>query len=99
MKYELVVVADTNDGDYVTEISEINEKCLEWMRPIIEAIKENNGSFEIGEIARESLAEQYPNLSEDDLEEFQDYVPYGMYGTHTIDSITVAPLAEKERLL
>ena len=38
MKY-LNITADTNDGDYISNLSEISEEELEKILPVIEAIK------------------------------------------------------------
>lgn len=39
MKYEIAIKVDTNDADYVTEISEIDSDELQTIKPLIEAIK------------------------------------------------------------
>ena len=40
MKYEITIVADPNDGDYMTRVEEISEEDLETIKPLIQAIKE-----------------------------------------------------------
>lgn len=40
MKYEIIVTVDSNDADYLTEISTISQKDLDFIRPLIVAIKE-----------------------------------------------------------
>jgi len=39
MKKYIVIKADTNDGDYVSEKSEITDYQIEQIKPLIEAIK------------------------------------------------------------
>jgi hypothetical protein len=39
MKKYLIIVADTNDGDYVTSKNEITDEQIELIKPVIEAIK------------------------------------------------------------
>ena len=39
MKYELVITADTNDADYVSETHTVDQKKIDELLPIIEAIK------------------------------------------------------------
>lgn len=38
-KLLLVIVGDTNDGDYITSINEITEDTFDKLQPMIEAIK------------------------------------------------------------
>lgn len=38
-KLMLIVVADENDADYLTEMTEITERQVELLKPIVEAIK------------------------------------------------------------
>lgn len=50
-KYEIIIVGDTNDADYVTKISTITEKQLNEIKPLIAAIKKfkpYNGKSESG---------------------------------------------------
>lgn len=50
-EWSIKIVADTNDADYVTEITEISDKTLEKIKPLIEAIKNfepYNGKSESG---------------------------------------------------
>jgi hypothetical protein len=39
MKYYINITADTNDADYISEMSEITDEQLELIRPVITAIK------------------------------------------------------------
>lgn len=70
----LIIVADTNDGDYITKISEITDKNLESIKPVIKAINKfkpyegksdsmthtHHHNFSIGEIYRNDLGEKSP---------------------------------------
>ena len=99
--YEMTIIADTNDGDYVTEISEITMKAIERFKPLIKAIKKSKErhNFEWGECC-DDYPEQYSKrFGEELLEEFTNYVPHGEYGIHTIESIYITPYVEKEYLL
>jgi hypothetical protein len=46
MIYEIIVVADYNDGDYVTEISTIEQADLDKLMPLFKALKDNHGKFD-----------------------------------------------------
>jgi len=116
MKFKLVIVGDTNDGDYTTIISDITKEKLLRMVPVIEAIR-NFKPYEVkhksgrmlththnwpnGEYSREDLGEKtieeiYSDINPDLLEEFQEFVPYGI---NYIDSITMYEVAREVDLL
>lgn len=75
-QFEITIIADTNDADYVTQISKISESELESIKPLIKAIKnfkpyQTNSShgaychnhthnFPTGECQREDLGEKAP---------------------------------------
>jgi len=112
MKYEIRIIADTNDADYVTGINTIDEKTLEIIKPVIRAIKdfkpyENKGhshshNFPSGEFVRDDLGEKSAEELYGDLkgfEDFLDYCPCGEHGIHTVERVEVYPVPKKERLL
>jgi hypothetical protein len=39
MKYYINIKADTNDGDYISQMCEISEEELKLIRPVVESIK------------------------------------------------------------
>lgn len=108
MKYELVITADTNDADYITSTNTVTMAEIEAIMPVIEAIKQFNANVKewndrhnwpTSEYADSSPEELYPDLDEDLLNKFGDYVPYGENGVHTIESIEYYPLPEKTKLI
>jgi hypothetical protein len=105
MKYEIVIKADTNDADYITETSDITEKQLERIKPIIKEIKtggkrERYGhNFPNGEYQGAHVRELYEHVNQKDLDFFIDLCPYGEYGIHTIESIYLYPKPTKKKLL
>lgn len=101
MKKYLIICADYNDGDYVTERTEVNDKDLVWIRPIVEAIKANgthcnfnNREPREGEVSAEDT---YGHL--DRFEDFLELCPTNEYGIHTIARIQLITVVEEERLL
>lgn len=65
---------------------------------------QHSHNYHIGEYVREDLGEKqvtevYPNISQEVHELFQEYCPYGQDGFHTVESILVAPLTKKTKLL
>ena len=110
----LRITADANDADYLEELTPITEEELEAFKPLIEAIKnfkpyKNLGrlhrhNFPRGEycprtdLGEKTVEEIYPEHV-DVLERFEEFVPYGEYGTHTIVSIEVLEIGEKQKLV
>jgi len=72
--WNIKITADTNDADYVTEVSDIFEEDLDKIKPLIAAIKKfkpyttkSNGlswshshNYPLGEALREDLGEKSP---------------------------------------
>ncbi len=102
MKLYLEVVGDTNDADYISERTEITEDQLELIKPVIKAIKNSKirHNWATSEYAREPHpSEMYKDVvTEDQIEEFEQYVPHGEHGIHTIKSITLLQ-AEETKLI
>jgi hypothetical protein len=69
MKYSLKIEVDTNDGDYISEITVITSKQLEQLRPLFAAIKRfvpykcgedgyrHDNNFPYGDCCREDMGE------------------------------------------
>lgn len=121
MQKRVTIVADTNDADYVTEISDIDDTFEHDFGDLITAIKNfkpytvkrrstsaidwtHSHNWPTGECLREDLGEKppekiYPQFSEELIEAFGEYLPYGEYGIHSIKSIGITTIAEEKKLL
>ena len=104
MKYfQIEIEVDTNDADYITNVSKISEDHLNKLRPLLKEIKERKDgyNFQIGEYADEDSAKYYGGTPEKDeaVEIFLDFAPYGEHGFHTVESVEVTPWVEKEKLI
>ena len=108
LEYELVITADTNDADYVTSISQVTWQDIVDIMPIVGVIKawsaehKNGHNWCMGEVSRngERPWDIYKGLLTDEqIDLFDDYVPRGEYGVHTIESVHYYPLPEKIKLL
>ncbi len=101
-KLYLEIKADTNDADYVTCRTIITQQQIDRLKPLIEAIKNNPDShnwitseyFSDDHKRPEDAYGQFGKL----VEEFEDYIPYGEYGIHTIKSITLLRAIEEKLL-
>jgi len=91
----LVIEADYNDGDYVTEMSEVSDETLAILEPIIKIVKSKRGKWPECDGLNKILEYYAGELTEDQIETFSSYVPWNEYGVHSIKSITVLKVAEK----
>jgi hypothetical protein len=105
MKKYLIIKADTNDGDYVTEKSEVSDAEIEKIKPIIEVIAActEDHNFPDGECSDpdelENLYLESGLLTEQQLDFIKPYIPYGEYGVHTIESVEILVVSEEITLL
>lgn len=114
-KYQIEITVDTNDGDSITEVSLIDKESLEKIKPLIEEIGNfkpykvgnwtHNNNYPYGEVyPRKDLGEKFPeeiyhNIIKDTFNVFEEYVPFGEHGFHTVESIYVYEVPKKEKLL
>lgn len=113
MARTILVKADTNDADYITNASELNEEDLPTILKVVAAIKDfdsrnRRGSGKYNWYARDehySLSRPSPHevyediLTEEEIEIFEEYIPYGEDGIHTIESVEIFEIINKEKLL
>ena len=97
---ELFVTADTNDADYITGSFQITQEEYDSFVPLFKAIDKiggklygennfvRNHNWFSHEYQDTTAAELYGDLAEL-ATKFDDYVPYGECGVHTIISITL----------
>lgn len=96
----LIVVADTNDGDYITCISPITDEKLESFSKLINAIKQNGSyNWSTSEYSDEPRPKEMYSEFGGVVDDFGFYVPHGEYGVHTIDSIRVVECVSDLELL
>jgi hypothetical protein len=89
MKQYILIKADTNDGDYIEEMSEITDEEIERFKKLIPILQDHDNSFftlDQGE-ARDIYDED--ELSDDDIAFIENFTPTGSYGIHSIDSIKI----------
>lgn len=92
----IVIEADTNDGDYITNQCSITEEELATIMPVIAEItklKAKGGNtwdtreWESEEVRPEAVYAEV--LTQKQISIFNDYVPYGEFGVHSIERITI----------
>lgn len=91
MQKYIIIKADCNDADYVTEMNPISDEELGFILPVIEAIKATNekmsgtnewgnnwGTSDVGD--RDCYTQRYVEtglLTKEQADAFDQYVPYG----------------------
>jgi len=96
MSKYIYIQADTNDGDYISELNEIDEEDLVSILPIIQQVANNFGDFGMGEFG-DSADKLYGEIDNYDL--FRQFVPRGEYGIHTIVEIRILEVTSDKKLL
>ena len=102
MKKYIFIKADTNDGDYISKLTEIkNWDEFQQFLPLIATIKncKKSHNWETGDNSDTELNEQYPEFDLNLLENFDYYVPSGEYGVHTIEEIKILEVNNEINLL
>jgi len=101
--YELTIQVDTNDGDYISNSTDITENDLTFIKSIVSKLhKDTNGNYrwEYGEYCRvENTPDNLYDISDEDIEQFQEFCPYGEHGFHTLVSIQYCPIPDYETLI
>ncbi len=94
----IVIKADTNDADYIHNIIE-RKIDVSRLKRIWEVVKNNDGSWPWSEYCDETAYEVYADrLSEDDIVWFENVLPYGEHGIHTVESIEIYYYTDKVSL-
>jgi predicted GTPase len=100
--YRLTVIADSNDGDYVTVINKISgEDIKKQVLPVINEINRVNANYNwyTMEGRPEPTPENLYNLTEDQIEWFDECVmPSIESGTHSIKEISITEWVEQVQL-
>lgn len=107
IKY-ITIKADTNDADYITSQNEITDEILEFIMPVVNAIKEYDADttiktqkynwYDMEDDDREpnpkKLYVDTGKCTEDQYEYFSELCPYEG-GIHTIESVEIITVLEK----
>lgn len=115
MTYTIIVQGDTCDADYITKKTKISDEMLDFIKPVIKAIK----SFESYEIKGKKFKHNFPyselpeetliprkDLGEKSCEEmyghikgFKEFLKYCPEDIHSIVSIEIIPINATIKLL
>ena len=110
MKEILIIEGDTNDADYITsehivtndnKVKELVAKVADALKAVKKKTKEYGYKWNASEYSHDSSPEEmYKDyLTEDDIEGFNDLIPYGENGIHSINSIRILTVAKEEALI
>lgn len=101
MKTLVIIKADTNDADYIHSIRKnLTKKEIGILEKAAPIIKANGGEWPNSEYADSTPLELYDGqLTEEEIDYINDICPYGEYGIHSIESITIYQVESETRLL
>lgn len=102
MKKYIIIVGDTNDGDYVTEKTPITDQEIEQLKPILAHIGKKSSNWNTRyEYDEDELATLiYKDVfTEEQFKLMDKFVPHGEYGIHTIESVDIITVTEEVNLL
>lgn len=107
MKQLLIITGDTNDADYVTEIIEVEKadygdtSLMDVVRKVAKVLEEtdNRHNWNLSEYGNGDPKFDYADqLTEEEVEIFNENCPYGEYGIHSITSIRLLTVTEDEQI-
>ena len=103
MKKYLIIKADMNDGDYVSEKNLVSDEQLKELMPIIKAIKacKEDHNWPNYDGADKDFKELYEGILTDrQIDLMMYYTPSGGDGgIHTIESIELLEVSKETKLL
>jgi hypothetical protein len=106
MQLLLVVKADENDGDYVIKNTWIRDSSMiPLIKKVAEAVRNSSQGHNWDTSEYRHNDELRPSelyerlLTQAEITIFEDYVPGGEYGIHTIVSIELYEIANIDKLL
>lgn len=100
-KKYLLVTADTNDADYVTDVTEINNEDLIRVKKIFSMLpkKKRHNWPDHDDYQKGNIFDKYKKLTEEDFDFINGYIPHGEYGIHTIESVRVLEVISDETII
>jgi hypothetical protein len=98
VNYQIIITVDTNDADYVSETSVVSENELRSIVKILDKVSKfepyeaggylHESNWPDSEMIRTDMGERTPmeiyGLSEEECEDFTEYLPYTGHGFHSI---------------
>jgi len=115
MKKYIIITADTNDADYVTQKSLITDETILKLQPIIQCLQDRHklyqqtGNWEYRHNWETDECDSGHNpellyvktglLTQEQVDYFNEFIPSSEYGIHTIQSIEIINVTEEIKLL
>ena len=100
MNYDVVVIADENDADYLTQITTVTSEDSSRIKLICTLIGTSHGNWNTSEYGGLDPSSKHANiLSKEDIEFFNGLVPYGENGVHTVRSVYCYPSSSRIRIM
>ena len=98
-RYEIVIVADEHDYNYLTSINSITHEDLQKLMPLFLAIKANKQEFNYDTTGYiERIYEIYPDFV-DEIDLLENFVPSNGNGVKRLMSVYYHPKCYKIKIL
>jgi len=101
MKKLLIIEGDWNDGDYVTRISQVGERELKKLLPIIKKLKaeQKDADRRKHKYYHDNYRHNYYTLTADEWDIFDEYMPAGYeQSCHTLVSVQLLEVSKQRNL-
>lgn len=99
----IVIQADTNDGDYVTNKLSISEEDILKFTNILNKITDDHYDLSWGTLDMKDVDNDpesiYPQLTKEEIDFVGSFLPSADYGIHTIESIEIIEVVDTIKLL
>ena len=98
----MIIEADTNDADYITSEHEVEPEDLIKLQPVFDAIKAKRfeENWPRHDYADGSPEELYKGiLTQEQIDWFDGFRPYGEVGIHSINSIKVLEVVNETKYI
>lgn len=101
MSKYIIIKADINDADYVTEKTKITEEEIIKIKQILDKMPNNGNSidYKTGELGNDDEDDsEYNYITNEEKNFLSKFLPSGEYnysGIHTIESVEIVEVKEK----
>jgi len=104
MKKQVIITGDINDGDYITNVEDINDEQEKLILKIVSVIskkKSHNWADEYDDYDHITVKRKYEDeLSEEEIDDFIDMLPTDENCViHTISTLKIIEIAKETDLI
>ena len=109
MRTMMIVTADTNDEDFVYEITDnVSKEDIHKIKNILHILMNSDSpkkswghNWMMGELVEQGMSPQKMyegELTKEEIDWFEEFLPYGEYGIHSIESVRFLEVESDETI-